>query len=595
VTRLCRLLCLAAPALAWTLAPAQEAVSAPSRPAGSPAVPSASTADLQTTPAGPIALPPASLPTEIATLLADPAVARDHWGIMVTSLDGALIYALNQDQLFQPASNVKLFTTAAALSRLGASHHFETQVVASGDLKNGTLHGDLKLIGGGDPSFGTADLPYTPPSERPKTQPGSPLSPADTAKPPHPIADIEELADKVYASGLRRIDGDVVGDDWRFTWEPYPPDWSLDDMVYGYAAPVSALSIHDNEVEVKVSPGTPSTDPAVFMASISLNPDVPYYDIEDKVYLALATQPHNCDDNVNFQRDSKHLLVYGSLGAKEPACTQTIAIADPAEYAAMAFKAALERRGITVSGTAKAKHLVWNYPDPSTRVDPIAQQGLAGWLHSAYQDEPKFYDCMAQRLSSDDNRPETLLATHTSKPLSADVTYTLKTSQNLHAEIMLRDVGAVAGCEHTQASGLTVMRGFLPYIGIDPHDFFLVDGSGLSSHDLVTPRAIAKLLSYAARDPNTGQPQPWFPVWKASLPIGGVDGTLASRFTEPPLKGRVFAKTGTLGEARALSGYLDCASGRTVIFSIMVDNHLPGDSSDRAAMDRIVAAIQQSQ
>jgi D-alanyl-D-alanine carboxypeptidase/D-alanyl-D-alanine-endopeptidase (penicillin-binding protein 4) len=117
------------------------------------------------------------------------------------------------------------------------------------------------------------------------------------------------------------------------------------------------------------------------------------------------------------------------------------------------------------------------------------------------------------------------------------------------------------------------------------------DGSGLSGHDLVTPRAIAKLLSYVAHDPKTGTPQPWFAAWKASLPVGGVDGTLADRFTAAPLKGHVFAKTGTMGEANALSGYLDCASGQTVIFSILVGNHLPGDSADRDAMDKIVAAI----
>jgi D-alanyl-D-alanine carboxypeptidase/D-alanyl-D-alanine-endopeptidase (penicillin-binding protein 4) len=137
-----------------------------------------------------------------------------------------------------------------------------------------------------------------------------------------------------------------------------------------------------------------------------------------------------------------------------------------------------------------------------------------------------------------------------------------------------------------------VVRAFLINAGLDPNDFVFYDGSGLSNHDLVTPRATAKLLSYAAHDPNTGAPQPWFAAWKASLPVAGEDGTLESRFPNPPLKDHLFAKTGTLGEARALSGYLDCASGRTVIFSIMVSNHLPGTSADRDVMDKIVAAIQ---
>jgi D-alanyl-D-alanine carboxypeptidase/D-alanyl-D-alanine-endopeptidase (penicillin-binding protein 4) len=136
-----------------------------------------------------------------------------------------------------------------------------------------------------------------------------------------------------------------------------------------------------------------------------------------------------------------------------------------------------------------------------------------------------------------------------------------------------------------------MVRAFLVRAGIDKDDFVFYDGSGLSGHDLVTPRATAKLLSYAALDPKTGGPQTWFADWKASLPVGGEDKALATRFAKPPLKDHVFAKTGTLGEARALSGYLDCASGRTVIFSIMVGNHAPGSNADRDAMDKIVAAI----
>ena len=114
-----------------------------------------------------------------------------------------------------------------------------------------------------------------------------------------------------------------------------------------------------------------------------------------------------------------------------------------------------------------------------------------------------------------------------------------------------------------------MVRAFLTgSVGIDPDDFVFFDGSGLSGHDLVTPRAAAKLLQYATT-------QPWFADWKRSLPIGGEDGTLAERFPKAPLKDHLFAKTGTLSEARALSGYLECASGKTVIFSIMVGNHTP--------------------
>jgi D-alanyl-D-alanine carboxypeptidase/D-alanyl-D-alanine-endopeptidase (penicillin-binding protein 4) len=136
------------------------------------------------------------------------------------------------------------------------------------------------------------------------------------------------------------------------------------------------------------------------------------------------------------------------------------------------------------------------------------------------------------------------------------------------------------------STALAWERAFLTLkVGLDGGDFEIFDGSGLSTKDLVTPRATAQLLVYASQ-------QPWFAPWKAALPVGGVDGTLSGRFKDAPLKGHVLAKTGTLGESRGLSGYLECASGRTVVFSIFVDTHSPVGSADRAVMDKVVAAVQ---
>jgi D-alanyl-D-alanine carboxypeptidase/D-alanyl-D-alanine-endopeptidase (penicillin-binding protein 4) len=150
---------------------------------------------------------------------------------------------------------------------------------------------------------------------------------------------------------------------------------------------------------------------------------------------------------------------------------------------------------------------------------------------------------------------------------------------------LLRQLGVKVGSDGSTAEGARVIRSFLTgTAGIDPEDFVFFDGSGLSGHDLVTPRATAQLLKFAAG-------QPWFADWRRTLPVGGEDGSLEARFPKAPLKDHVFAKTGTLGEARALSGYLDCASGQTVIFSIMVGNHMPRSNVDRDVMDKIVAAI----
>jgi len=193
--------------------------------------------------------------------------------------------------------------------------------------------------------------------------------------------------------------------------------------------------------------------------------------------------------------------------------------------------------------------------------------------------------CLRCGVSNDAGDRE--LAVHQSVTVAEDVVVTNKLSQNLHAELLLHQLGVAFSDDQDGGStvqGLRVVRQFLLNSGIDKDDFVFFDGSGLSGHDLVTPRATARLLQYASG-------QPWFADWKSSLPVGGVDGSLEERFAKAPLKGKVFAKTGTLGEARALSGYLECASGKTVIFSIMVGNHLPQTHADRDVMDRIVAAI----
>jgi D-alanyl-D-alanine carboxypeptidase/D-alanyl-D-alanine-endopeptidase (penicillin-binding protein 4) len=242
----------------------------------------------------------------------------------------------------------------------------------------------------------------------------------------------------------------------------------------------------------------------------------------------------------------------------------------------------LEARGIVVTGKVSVQHRISTdsegfisevqRPLPDFELNVNRGYGVA---------RSHCFDCGESKLYI-----EKLVANHTSPSLKDDLTITNKVSQNLHAELLLRHLSMAFGDEErgSVVQGARVVRQFLLQVGIDKDDFVFFDGSGLSGHDLVTPRATAQLLQYALT-------QPWFEKWKTSLPVGGEDGSLAERFGKAPLKDHVFAKTGTLGEARALSGYLECASGRTVIFSIMVGNHPPGTSEDREAMDKIVAAI----
>jgi serine-type D-Ala-D-Ala carboxypeptidase/endopeptidase (penicillin-binding protein 4) len=511
-----------------------------------------------------------SLGAQIGAMVAEPEVARAHWGVYVTGLDGAPVYGLNEGQLFQPASNAKLFTTAAAMALLGPDRTFETRVSGALDPASGVVRGDLVLKGGGDANFDSGDLPYVPPAMRPK----------GVAPVPHTLRDLGELVDQLVAKGVKSVDGDVVGDDTLFPMEPYPADWTIDDAVWGYGAPVSALTISDNELRLTMSAGAKAGAPG----SIVLEQAVPYYTVEGGVD-TVATKAQATGMQVERMPGSRVLRIFGSMAVGDEADVEHVAIDDPAEYAAMALRAMLVERGITVKGIARAKHR--EVTDGAGFLTELRREGgieamivAGGPIGAACLEDPPPL------------RSVSVLASHRSVPLKEDVLLTNKVSQNLHAELLLRHLSDYRKCPNQLAvEGARTVRAFLLHAGIDGNDFVFYDGSGLSGHDLVTPRATAKLLSYAAMDPKMGAPQPWFADWKKSLPVGGEDGTLGGRFAKAPLKDHLFAKTGTLGEARALSGYLECASGRTVIFSIMVGNHMPGSSADRDVMDRMVAAI----
>ena len=521
------------------------------------------------------------LADQIAALLADPAVSRAHWGIAVTALAGTPIYGLNEGQFFRPASNNKIFTTATATAILGPSTTFDTRIFGHLDPATGTISGNLTLLGGGDANFAAADLPYIPPAQRKST-------PDATPKPPS-LADLSSLADQLVAKGIHRITGNIIGDDTLFPYEPYAVSWAADDQVWGYGAPISALSIANNQLQLTITPGTPAVLPdgtpsstLYSAANVTLDQNgVPYYTIAADV----GTSPpgsHPTGIQVERLPGSRILRVYGTIAADAPPDTEEIAIADPALYAAIALRGMLQQRGIVVTGTAEAYHrplsdassFLHTLRTPSG-CDPLATQNtLATTVTNCNTACPAPLPL-----------PGDLLASHTSAPLGEDVVLTNKISQNLHAELLFHHLGQAGFCNGGSILQSALMvRAYLIRAGVDPDDFTFFDGSGLSDHDVVTPRAMATFLAFAAK-------QLWFTAWKASLPEGGEDGGLDKRFADPPLKDHLFAKTGTLGETHALSGYLDAASGRTLIFSIFVDTHTPGSSADRLTMDKIATAI----
>lgn len=476
----------------------------------------------------------ASLAEQIVRLLdASTATRTAFWGIQIVDLEsGRTLYELNPDRGFVPASNAKLFTTALALLRLGPDFTFQTRVLAkSGPDADGRIAGGLTLAGGGDPNLSGRDIPY-----RMGTKGGNPL------------AALEALADQVAARGVKRVDGDIVGDDSWYVWQPYAEGWAVDDPQFDFGAPVSALSINDNTVSLTVRPAARVGDPA----ELVLDPPVEYFRIGNRVRTAPAGGPRE----IRFERDpgSREVRLWGSIPVRDRGETLLLGIEDPAEFAALAFRQVLESRGIAVAGEALARHV---FPNE------------AGDLR---QGAPTPYSEGVE------------LARRVSPPLIEDLRVTDKVSQNLHAELALRAVARARRGIGSRDAGLQEMQAFLAEIGIDPECCNFADASGLSRLDLLTPGAVVKLLRYMYASPARDN-------WVSLLPVGGQDGTLSARLGDGPAAGRIYAKTGTISHVSALSGYARRQDGGWLAFSILVNNYNARAAEVRGAIDRICTLI----
>ncbi|HWC20072.1 MAG TPA: D-alanyl-D-alanine carboxypeptidase/D-alanyl-D-alanine-endopeptidase [Terriglobales bacterium] len=470
----------------------------------------------------------------------DPRADHATWGISVVDLaTGSSLYSENANKLLQPASNTKLFTTATALALLGPDYKFITTVesIRRPD-KGGGIAGDLYLVGHGDPNLSGRVLPYFKKTER--------LTPHTRI--------LEELADEVALAGVKVIDGDIVGDDSYFVYEPYADGWTQDDLMWDYGAPVSALTVNDNVVFASVKPG----ERLGARALLTLDPYTSYYSVRNLV----TTSAPGTVRNIGILREPGSLEVtfWGTIPLGDPGDDEALAIEEPAMCNAQLFRDLLQQRGIAVRGKARAQHSQpWQYPPPQIN-QPLV-------------------------VPAAPTPARVTLAQHQSLPLIEDVRVINKISQNLHVEILLRLIGKLHGVSGSVSGGLDAEEKFLTeQVHIDPAELSLHDGSGLSRSDLATPHAFTQILQYA----NT---QGWAARFRDTLPVAGEDGSLSTRFKGTLAANHLEAKTGQLGEVNSLSGYAVTKLGHNIAFSIIIDHHTLGNTKAKQMIDDIVNAI----
>jgi len=348
-------------------------------------------------------------------------------------------------------------------------------------------------------------------------------------------AGFEALAEALKGAGVRRIEGRLVGHEGLFTGERRGSDWAWGDLVWRYGAEVSALSFNDNSAILTVYPGERAGDPVM----VERFPESRYY----SVVSTATTSPSGTGSDLVLQRElgSNVVRLGGTMPAGEEPQEMGVALEDPARYAATVFAEVLEAKGIRVAGQV------------ATSSDPLPP-GVR------------------------------VLAGHDGPPLAEILKGVNKPSQNLHTEMLLRLLGARVKGAGTVEAGHAAVMDFLRRVGVNPRAWALQDASGLSRSDLVSPREMVSLL--AAMDRHR-----YGAVFRDSLPVAGVDGTLEHRMRGTAAQGRVVAKTGTIRHVNALGGYASARGGERLAFAIVV-NHHTGEARDAvAAIDQIVNVL----
>lgn len=409
-----------------------------------------------------------------------------HWGAYIQSLNsGEVWYERNADKMFMPASNEKILTSSAALTKLGTDFKFTTKLLHTGLIIDSILVGDLIVIGDGDPTL------YTKFFDKPTTV-------------------FETWADSLISLGIKKIDGNIIGDDNNFDDRHIGYGWAFDGLDAWYSAEVGALQINENYVDLNIIP----PDSINKKVKVIPNLNSSYFMIKNNL---TAVDTGRTRVSINRPYGTNTLILTGEVLAGSDSFERTPSLTNPTLFYVTVLKEVLNEKGIEVTGS------------------PI--------------------DCDDILDFSKDSLAAADLIVHHSPKLIDILEGLMKRSQNMYAETMVRTLGYQFEGLGSFWNGRKVIEETLAEFGLTPGTYAFMDGSGLSRYNFVSPNQIAKILIGMWKSEYRDE---WYDI----QPIAGVDGTLRRRMKSTKAEGNVHAKTGTISNVRGLSGYVKTSGGK---------------------------------
>jgi len=485
----------------------------------------------------------AELQQRLTALVEEERFNAGMWGIKVAALDtGKVLFAVNEEKLFSPASNCKLYTMAMVLDKLGGDYRIKTSLYSNAKPdRRGNLKGDLIIYGRGDPGINTK------------------FNRGDIYRA------LQPLVAALTNAGVRSISGDLIADDSFMVGSPYGSGWVWDDMNYYYGAEISALTINDNTLEVAVTPGENPGEPCQ-LATIPPS---------DYVVLNNRTRTISADGKrkLIFYRPVEENVIYvsGILPTNETNYSETVTFHRPAGAFASFFREALARNGVKVSG--KSRVVGWlDRQGVPLDTDKLIE---LGFIESAPMREiDRWVQKPSQNLYTD------LMLAHVG---SLEREEALRDNRSA---VLTPENETVVGTLSSEDYGLRALETFLAKAGVKKGEVRFEEGSGLSRNNVATPNATVALLEFMSRHAEAK-------TYHDALPIAGVDGTLRRRMKGTRAENNLHGKTGTLRWANSLSGYVTTAAGEKLVFSLMLNRYAAPSSefSARAELDRIAVML----